>query len=338
MTDVLVVVAQIVGLIFIGALLRRVQVLRVEHASLLNSLVINLTLPATVFLAIRRLQGKDWQQLLKVTLVAYVVVGVSALLAFLISRVLRMERRTIGAFIIVSMLGSTAFLGYPLVDSLFRPDAYPEDCTSSQAAIRACEAFCEQHEQDCAAYADASGAAVFYSELGSLIPILTVAVVVASRYGEGERFSWRNLLAVLKFGPFVALLIGLLFYNDSIHPVIMGMLGLLARATVPLIMLSLGITISWGDFFGKHFRGVLAVNVIKLLFAPVLALLLAGILGLSGELRSVTILMSALPSLMICLSYANQYNLDIEFASSALFASFFFGAVTLPIVAIVLAP
>ncbi|MBN1483588.1 MAG: AEC family transporter [Chloroflexia bacterium] len=328
--DILGIVAQIVLLIFVGALLRRMQVLRVEHASLLNSLVINLTLPATVFLAIRKLQGQDWQSLLKVVLVAYLVIGASGLVAYLFSRLLRLERRTIGAFIIVAMLGSTAFLGYPLVEGLFRPANLPE---CSQLSDPACAAFCEEHSEECNAYARAVGAAAFYSEMGTLIPILTVAVVIASRYGEGERFSWRNLLAVLKFGPFVALLIGLLFYNDAIPDVIVGMLKILQSATVPLIMLSLGITISWGDFFGRHFKGILAVNVIKLLLAPGLALLLAGLLGISGEVRSVTVLMSALPSLMICLSYANQYKLDIEFASNALFASFFLGVVTLPVVA-----
>jgi predicted permease len=301
--DILVVVAQIVLLILFGALLKRVQILRNEHAVLLNSLVTNLTLPATVFLAVRNIQRESWRELVKVPLVAYLVIAACGGLAFVAARWLRLERRTAGALIITAMLGSTAFLGYPLVRGLFGE--------KSQG------------------YA----AAVFYSEVGTLIPILTVAVVIASHYGEGERFSWRNLLAVLKFGPFVAFLIGLLFLNEAVPEVLLGMLRLLSQATVPLIMLSLGITISWGDFFGRHIRGILATSMIKLLVAPLLAVVLTGLLGLSGEIRSVTILMSALPSLMLCLAYANQYHLDVEFASSALFASFFLGALTLPIVA-----
>jgi predicted permease len=70
--------------------------------------------------------------------------------------------------------------------------------------------------------------------------------------------------------------------------------------------------------------------------APALALLLCGLLGVTGEVRLVTILESALPALILCLSYANQYHLDIEFASNALFASFFLGAITLPILALVI--
>jgi len=307
-TDILVVVAQIVGLIVVGALLKWAQVLRQEHAALLNSLVMNLTLPVTVFRAVRMLKAEYLQQMLKVVLVAYAVVAVCGVVAYLFTRWLRLERRTAGAFIIVSMLGSTAFLGYPLVRGLFG-----DGSTEFTAAV-------------------------FYSELGTLIPILTVAVIVASRYGEGERFTWRNLLAVLKFGPFVAFLIGLLFYADPIPPVIDGMLQLLQAATVPLIMLSLGITIRWGDFFGRQAWSIALVNGIKLLLAPLVAILLSGLLGFDEGIRSVTILMSALPSLMLCLSYANQYHLDIEFASNALFASFFLGSITLPIVAWLTSP
>jgi predicted permease len=300
--QIVTAVAQIVGLIVIGALLRWTQILRQEHAALLNSLVMNLTLPATVILAVRTIHPEDFGQLILVPLVAYLVIGTCGVTAYIATRWLQLERRTAGAFIITSMLGTTAFLGYPLVQAIFGKDSVE------------------------------FGAAVFYSELGTLLPILTVAVVIASRYGEGEHFSWRNLQAVLKSGPFVALLIGLLFYDMNLG-IFEGMLELLQRATVPLIMLSLGITISWGDFFGKHVRSILTLNAIKLLLAPLLTLVLCGVFGLEGGIRAVTILMSALPALMLSLSFANQYHLDIEFASNALFASFFFGAITLPIVA-----
>ena len=329
-------IAVIGGLILIGALLRRAQILRTEHASLLNILVMNLTLPATVFLAVLSLRNvrRNWLELLRVPLVAYLVVLLCGLLAYFLSRWLRLERRRAGVFILLAMLGSTAFLGYPMKDALYRPggeDPLPAACSSCSEPKEDCLAYREKHPQECALYDEANATAVFYSELGTLIPLLTVAVVVASRYGEGERFTWRNLLAVLKSGPFVAFLLGLLFYTEEIPGVLTGILGVLSQVTVPLIMLSLGITVRWGDFFGRQARAILAVNVLKLLLSPLLAFLFCLLLGLSGQMRNVTILMSALPSLMLSLSYANQYRLDIEFASNALFASFFLSAVTLPV-------
>ncbi|MGB9724232.1 MAG: AEC family transporter [Chloroflexia bacterium] len=335
-SDIFGRIAVIGGLILIGALLRRAQILRAEHAALLNILVMNLTLPATVFLAVLSLRNvrKSWLELLRVPLVAYLVAALCGLLAYILVRRLNLDRRRAGVFILLAMLGSTAFLGYPMKDALYRPggeDPLPAACASCSEQKEICLDYREKHPQECSIYDEANATAVFYSELGTLIPLLTVAVVVASRYGEGERFSWRNLLAVLKSGPFVAFLIGLLFYTEEIPGVISGILGVLSQVTVPLIMLSLGITVRWGDFFGRQARAILAVNAVKLLLAPALALLFCLLLGVSGQMREVTILMSALPSLMLSLSYANQYRLDVEFASNALFASFFFSAITLPI-------
>ena len=67
----------------------------------------------------------------------------------------------------------------------------------------------------------------------------------------------------------------------------------------------------------------------RALALPLLALALCAAFGLEGGVRAATILMSALPAVMLSLSYASQYHLDIEFTSNALFSSFFFGAITL---------
>jgi predicted permease len=362
-----------------GAIFKRMQLLRQEHAAFLNSIVINLTLPATVFLAVRKVRDQPWQQLLKVPLIAYTVLAACGVTAYFLTRWLRLERRTAGAFIIIAMLGSTATLGYPLIGELYKLQppatpsaetcqAHPGVCAAYEEILvqygqakpvrdypppssEACSAqptpqLCTDYQETLAQYAkelqeaqvrvrDSLGAAAFFSELGTLIPLLTVAVVIASRYGEGEKFTWRNLLAVLKFGPFVAFLIGLLFLNDPIPDVITSILSVLSQATLFLVMLSLGITIRWGDFFGRQRRAILAVNVIKLVLAPALTLLLCLLLGLGGTMGATTVLMAALPALVLCLAYANQYHLDVEFSSNALFASFLLGAVTLSIAALV---
>lgn len=380
MGNIWYVMAIIVGVALIGAILKRVQILRQEYAAFLNSIVINLTLPATVFLAVKKVDWSDLPNLIKVPLIAYLVIGLSGGVAYLLTRLLRLERRTAGAFIIIAMLGSTATLGYPLMSEIYkpRPPAYPgeEVCAVQPGRCAAWEEIlpryglefahsdrqypppspelcasqpdspdCKDYQEYLARYVqelrqaqardkESRGTAAFYSELGTLIPVLTVAVVIASRYGEGERLTWRNLLAVLKFGPFVAFLIGLLFMNDVIPDVVLAILNVLSQATLLLVPLSLGITIRWGDFFGPQGRAILAVNVVKLILAPLLAFVLCLLLGLQGTMGTTAVMMSALPALILCIAYANQYRLDIEFASNALFASFLLGMVTMPLVAL----
>jgi predicted permease len=321
-----------VALILIGALLKWAKILRPEYVPFINSLVVNLTLPMTVFtsvLGLRSVPQAEWLNLLRIPLIAYAVSLVCGVLAYFLSRLLRLERRTAGAFIILAMLSATAFVGYPLRDALYRPmagEGLPANCTACRGD-EVCQIYAEAHPEECASYDRANAAAVFYSELGTLIPIVTVAVVVASRYGEGEKFTWRSLLAMLKFAPFVAFLLGLLFFNENIPPVITGVVGLLAQLTTPLIMLSLGITIRWDSILSRKSRGaMLALNVLKLAVAPAVAFLLASLLGIGGESLQITVMMAGLPSLILCLSLAHQYHLDVEFASNALFSTFIVGA------------
>ncbi len=340
-TNILLTMGGLIGLVFIGALIKRLQIIPPTIspmvAPLLNSLVVNLTLPATVFLAVLKLRGQPWQLLIKVPLVSYAVITVCGLLAFVVARWLKLERKTAGALIIIAILGSTATLGYTLVNGVFRPADYP-NCDDAQPECKAqIESYCAVNVEECGSFNLAKGSAAFYSELGTLIPMLTVAVVIASSYGEGERLSWRNLLAVLKFGPFVAFLLGLLFLNDELSPVIRTILNSLSVSTPFLVMFSLGFTIRWGNFFSRQGWAVLSVNGIKLLLAPALAFLVSNLLGVTGAPLITAVMMSALPALMLCLSYANQYKLDVEFASNALFASFFIGAFTLPIVTSIVA-
>ena len=136
--------------------------------------------------------------------------------------------------------------------------------------------------------------------------------------------------------PFVALLLGFIFWPEAhgsrFPEAIKGTLGFLSQATVMLTMLALGMTITIRDF-SQYLRSVLSVNAIKLVLAPTLALLLAALFGLDTQARFVVVFESALPAIVLAISYANQYKLDVELASTAVFTTFVFSLVTLPVFA-----
>ena len=126
------------------------------------------------------------------------------------------------------MFGSTAFLGYPIFNALSLPAAKE--------------------------YAPAGGAQALlghalYSEVGTLVTLVTVGLVVASYYGEGAGFSWRNLLAVPRAAPSIALVIGLLFYDDDLPSALTGLTKLMSDTTPFLMMLYLGMSVAWGGMF-----------------------------------------------------------------------------------------
>ncbi|GIV97165.1 MAG: hypothetical protein KatS3mg057_1822 [Herpetosiphonaceae bacterium] len=115
----LTIIIPIFTVIGIGMMVRRLRwldnagITTRQASTFLNTLVINLTLPAVVFLGLVRVE-KLSLGLLKIPLIAYLVIAASTGLAYLATRLLRLRRETAGAFIISSMCGSTAFFGYPI--------------------------------------------------------------------------------------------------------------------------------------------------------------------------------------------------------------------------------
>lgn len=291
-----------------------------DEAGLITRIVLTVLLPVFVFSGIKSVQNTDLTiDVLKIPLVAYLVTGIAGGVAYLIGRfILRLGRPQMGAFLLTSIFGSTGFIGLPLVNSLY-PN--PQDPTKNSPLIL-------QH--------------AFYSELGSLILLVTVGVIVASYYGEKTynekpKFNWRILLEIPKNGPFLGMVLGLLFYTLTIPAPILVTLNFLGQATLPLMMFSLGLTIVWKDI-RQYFLPIVFMNAIKLVFVPVLALVLAQVSGLDAPTQGVIMLNAATPAVIICLVYAAQYNLDREFASTAVFSSFFFCLITIPIVTILLPP
>jgi predicted permease len=304
----------VTGAVVLGMIMRATHIFRGEEAGLINRIVLTVLMPVFVFSAIKGVRNDNITiDILKIPLVAFLVIGISGVLGYLIGRyILRLERPQMGAFLLTSMFGSTGFIGLPLVNAIY---ANPVDPKKPSPMIL-------QH--------------AFYSELGSLTLLVTVGVIIASYYGEqtyGEKpkFNWRSLLEIPKSGPFLGLLLGLLFLNFDIPDQVVGTLSFLGQATLPLMMFSLGLTIVWKDI-RKYLAPTLAMNVIKLIFAPLLAFVLSRAFGLDFNTQGVILLNAATPAVIICLVYAAQYKLDREFASTAVFSSFFFCLLTIPIV------
>ncbi len=323
---VLITVSLMVAL---GSVARALNLVAPTAAALLNNIVMSFFLPALVFTGIKKAQATQTQfvkgsggqvqasalspDLLLIPVVAYVTIAVCGILAFLVGKfIFRMNRPQMGAFLLTSMFGSTAFIGIPLITGVYNEKDYGKT-VSGQALL--------QH--------------TFYSELGSLLLLVSVAILIASYYGErtyAEKPSfWRNLLAVPKSGPFLGMLLGLLFYTEDIPGPVLDTLNTLAQGTLPIMMFSLGLTIVWKDVRAQLPK-ILSMNFIKLIVAPIVALLLAQYFKMDSVKQSVILLDAATPAIVICLAYAAEYKLDREFASTCIFSSFFFALITLPVV------
>jgi len=281
-------IAQMLALAGVGVVLRLAKLVRREHAKVINALIVYVALPALVF-RVARQTALSWE-LLRVAGIAWIV-GLSGFaLAWWLSRTLRLPKRTAAAFILVTALGNTGYIGYPVTTMLLGANSLPQ--------------------------------AVFYDVFGTVGLLFTVGIAMAGRMGKHEG-PVRMAKELLTAPALVALLAGLasrlLPVSATVSTAVMDWLGVLATMTLPLVMISLGLTLSPAGFRGR-WSAIAASGAVKLLVLPLVAVGAASALGDPGGVRLV-MLQAGMPSMMLTLVISERFGLDTEFAASAILAT-----------------
>jgi predicted permease len=96
-------------------------------------------------------------------------------------------------------------------------------------------------------------------------------------------------------------------------------------------MISLGLSLE-ASSLKNYFKEAVVVSSIKLILAPLIALVIVVILGISGLNGKVIIAEAAMPAAMLSLVLAITYELDIKAVSACIFLSTVLSMITLPII------
>jgi predicted permease len=147
----------------------------------------------------------------------------------------------------------------------------------------------------------------------------TVGIFVASR---GTGTIRQALLNVFKAPLPYAILAG--FALNATHLVLPVPLdravGLLSQATVPFMLILLGLQLSRTQVRGRLGPMVLAVFT-RLIIGPLVAVALAALLGLGGLTRQVCVLQAAMPSAVSGAVLATLFGGDAEFVAATVLLS-----------------
>jgi predicted permease len=292
-------IAKMLALAGVGVLLRTSGMLRRDDSRVLNAVIMYVALPALVFRVARQTE-LSWD-LARVTAIAWAVGLVAFGLAWLLSRALKLPPRTAGAFMLVAALGNTGYIGYPVTTMLLGESQLPR--------------------------------AVFYDVFGTVALLFTVGVFIASRTGfhDGRLSLAKELLSA---PALVALLAGMLSrlipLSDSVQTAVMDWLALPANMTVPLVMISLGLTLR-GKGLRQRAAALVAAGGVKLLVLPAVAVAVGLALGERESLRLVA-LQAGMPSMMLTLMVGERFELDTDFIASAILASTVACVATVPLV------
>jgi predicted permease len=245
----------------------------------ITQIIINAFMPMLVFqsLAGSSVPLADFG---RIALFGLAVVGISAGLALVVARLLRADHLSTTTLMLMLMFANVGNFGLPVITLAF----------GSQALTYGTIYFITNN-----------------------ILLYTVGTLIAS---SGHEAPLRALGRVARMPVIYAVLAAgiVQLFQIKLPAPVMTAVDLLARATIPSMLVVLGIQLNSAGF--KINKLVLWGSFARLLATPVLAFFVAGWLGLSGAAFQAGMLESAMPSGVSASVFAVEYDVEPEFAAN----------------------
>jgi predicted permease len=176
---------------------------------------------------------------------------------------------------------------------------------------------------------EAETRSVIYFVTSSVL-VYTLGMLIASGFGGG----WRGILKQLFSMPHIYALAAVLAIRSSgwtvPRPIIDG-LDLPARATVPMMLVLLGMQLSHASV-NEHWKLALAGSGLRLVVAPLIAVGFAVTFGLSGPAQQAGILEASMPAAVINTLIATEFDVAPKLVTSTVVLSTLLSPVTLSII------
>jgi malate permease and related proteins len=289
-------VLTVLVLLLLGVAVGHLRLLPAGTGSLLDTLVIRLSLPGLILAVVPELElGAE---VAVPVLVAWGSVAFLAVAVLVWSRLARWEPVTTGTLLLVVPLANTSFLGFPAVEALLGADHLPP--------------------------------AVVYDQLGSFLALSTYGAFVASRFGAGPAPRVVDVLRrIVTFPPFVALVVALALRPVGVPAPVHEVAVQLGATVTPLAMLAVGLRLEL-DRSGWRPGLMSGALGLRLVVAPALALGAAAALDATGSVWTASVLETAMPPMVVAGVLASQAELDGALASRLVGVGVLVSMATLP--------
>lgn len=256
--------------------------------------------PALAFQSLSRstVNASDFVSIVLFALLMTVILGA---LALGLSRIFRFDRLLTSAFLLSILFVNAGNYGIPFNQFAFGPEGV------ARAAI--------------------------YFTANSVLSN-TLAVYIAS---AGHSDMRKSLSAVLKMPLAYAAILGLGFNaaHLTLPEPLTRALDLAAAAALPVMLVNLGLELARAKLQDYEWSVFLATGI-KLLVAPVVAIVLAAFLGMQGLTRSVSIIEASMPTAVMASLIATEFQARSAFVTSVVFLSTLGSTITLTLLLIFL--
>jgi len=216
------------------------------------------------------------------------------LLAYIFGSLLKVERPALISILITTMFANTGNYGLPLVSFAFGEKALPY-------------------------------AGIYFVTTTFLF--FTLGVLLASLGHMNFKDAALGLFKVpTMYAAIIAVLIN--FLGIEIPTPIDRAVQLASDATIPLMLVLLGVQMSRVEF-SKNLRALQLSVALRLLVAPLAALLIAALFGMQGFARQGSMTQASMPSMVSATVLATEYQLDAKLVTAVVFVSTLLSPLTL---------
>ena len=301
MNEIEITILSIILMIGIGYALKRIDFLSEKDINPLNKIIMNILLPCMIFSA---LYSSDLSLIPKLGILPFVILissFVTGLVSFLILKKLGYDDKKLWSVLVTVMIANTAFMGYPVNLGIFGHEGF----------LRA-----------------------IFCDIATMCIFLILSFVLVIKFGGTVKKAIRKIAL---FPPLWAIVfgLGLNILNVPIGPVLNNTVNYLGNGAIPLIMISLGLSIDLAGL-SRSKSMVAFTSIMKLLFFPAIAFIVVLFLGLSDLQYTVAIVEAAMPSGMLSLVLAITYNLDYQLTSDCILINTVISLITLPVIIMIL--
>ncbi|PHO09415.1 transporter [Malaciobacter canalis] len=255
-----------------------------DNSKELIEFIIYFSLPAIVFNKIYNLELTF--EIFKLIVMFNAIIFLNLILAFMLGKFLKLEKKLFATFIIVATFGNTSFIGFSYIDAFYG--------------------------QDYVVYA------LIYDLFGSFLILVSLGMIIIN-WGSGQQVNFRAILkSVLYFPPIIMFFITIFTKLFEVPIFIINTTETLGATLVPLAMIAIGMKLQIKNIFYK-FKAVFTAMFLKMIIIPIIVYLAFLIFyNVDDTWSKVTIVEAAMPPMTMAVVLAIKGGLDETFAINAL--------------------
>ena len=281
--------------LFLGYILNRFRIIQKDGAIDLNKFVLYVSFPAIVLLQTPKINFS--LELMIPAIIAWIVMTLSAFLILFLSKLFNFSKEVTGALMLVAILTNSSFLGIPMLSTyLVGQDFMPY--------------------------------LLIYDQFGTFLAFAVYGTFIVSIYTSKTKVTFKLItIKVLTFPPFLCLIIALFFVGVEFHPTIAKVLEIFAITTVPVALVAAGLQLQL-ILPKEDIKPFSVALIVKLIFAPIVAIIVCKIFGWTGLAATVSILEAAMAPMITAGAIAAMAGLAPRLSSAIVGYGILFSFVT----------